>query len=182
MCLWHDKCSEPHLNVRLSLSKSARHSSWWLLHPWSWSSPLFAAAPSDYSYTQVWRSLIFLTGCQHQNHQERRLSWHFHTQIRVTNCSLALLTPLLCICPDVIFSTPLNQRPGSQWSAVANRVPSFIISIPRVKIDHCTIMDEDCLSVHIPAPWHHWARYCLGIIIPNISTVPASIHYVLIFL
>ena len=99
MCLWHDKCSEPHLNVRLSLSKSARHSSWWLLHPWSWSSPLFAAAPSDYSYTQVWRSLIFLTGCQHQNHQERRLSWHFHTQISVTNCSLALLTPLLCICP-----------------------------------------------------------------------------------
>ena len=61
-------------------------------------------------------------------------------------------------------------------SVVSKRIPSFIISIPRVKIDHCTIMDEDCLSVHIPTSWHHCARYCLGIIIPNISKMTASIH------
>ena len=32
---------------------------------------------------------------------------------------------------------------------------SFIISIPRVKIDHCTIMDGDCLSVHFQLRQHH---------------------------
>ena len=31
MCLWHNKSSEPHLSVRLSLSNSAPHGSWWLL-------------------------------------------------------------------------------------------------------------------------------------------------------
>ena len=70
----------------------------------------------------------------------------------------------------------LAQAGAGDPSAVSNRVPSFIISIPRVKIDHCTIMDGDCLSVHIPIPWHHRARYCLGIIIQNISTMTASIQ------
>ena len=37
-------------------------------------------------------------------------------------------------------------------------------------------MDGDCLSVHIPIPWHHRARYCLWIIIENISTMTASIQ------
>ena len=86
MCLWHNKSSEPHLNVRLPLSNSAPHSSWWLL--------LISCIPGPHHYHHHYPPLLLNTVLSRASQFEEGRVCMIRTKLTRLRCDANIIQPL----------------------------------------------------------------------------------------